>query len=167
MRFILVLLAMLLSTVTHAEPSLQAQAAQLKQEVVELNREIYELEESLLFPADTQLVVYVAMDSDAPFELDGVELTVDETPVTSYLYSDRELQALKQGGIQRLYMGNVAAGPHTIVAVFNGRGQGNRYMRKAARLRIDKGADAKYIELRVRSSGRSAAVPDFVVRDMK
>lgn len=167
MRLIVVLLAVLLSTFTSAEPSLQAQASQLKQDVIELNREIYKLEEALLYPADTQLVVYVAMDSDAPFELDGVELTIDKTPVTSYLYSDRELRALKQGGIQRLYMGNVAAGPHTIEAVFNGRGQGNRYMRKAARLKIDKGTDARYIELRVRSSGRSAAVPDFVVRDMK
>ncbi|WP_369602356.1 hypothetical protein AAIA72_05160 [Hahella sp. SMD15-11] len=167
MRILVCLILWMASLGVLAEESLQAQAARLKQDVIELNRELYRLEEELLYPADTQLVVYVAMDPDAPFELDGVELTIDNSPGTSYLYSDRELRALRQGGIQRLYTGNVAAGPHEIVAVFNGRDANGRYMRKAARLKMTKTKDAKYLELRVRRSGRSAAQPDFIVREMK
>src|SRR5690606_23277065 len=118
----LLLLLFFFGSVAYAQPSIQAKAEALKKQVIDLNRELFELEEELLYPANTQVVVFLALTTKRPFQLDSVELKLDGSLATTYLYSDREVNALNQGGVQRLYMGNLAAGPHRIEAIFNGRG---------------------------------------------
>ena len=49
-----------LSTANAAEQSIQAKAQKLKSEVVELNRALFELEEELLYPADTQVALFLS-----------------------------------------------------------------------------------------------------------
>ena len=144
--------------------ALDQQIQSLKQEVMELNRDLLVLEEELLFPANTQLAVFVSMDVGVLFQLDSVQLKLDGTDVSSYLYTDREVQALYRGGVQKLYLGNLRAGKHELVAVFTGKGPHNRDYRRGATLTFEKGTGPKYIELQIRDETRSQQ-PEFRVKE--
>src|SRR5512140_2339334 len=77
------------------------------------------------------------MDVGKPFTLDSVRVTLDDKDVAAYLYTPLEVQALHRGGVQRLYVGNLRAGSHELVAFFNGNGPQDRdYTRSAAVRRV-------------------------------
>ena len=95
-----------------AQDDLAKRAEQLKNRVADLNRQLMKLEEDTLAPVDTQVVVFLAIDQDTDFELDAVELKLDDTLATHYLYSTQERGALKRSGVQRLYMGALSEGGH-------------------------------------------------------
>lgn len=136
----------------------------LKQDVMELNRDLLVLEEELLFPASTQVAVFVSMDVGTLFQLDSVQLKLDDTVVSNYLYTDREVQALYRGGVQRLYLGNLRAGKHELVAVFTGKGPHDRDYRRGATLTFEKATGPKYIELQIRDETRSQQ-PEFRIKE--
>ncbi len=135
----------------------------LKQEVLALNRDLFLLEEELLFPANTQVAVFVSMDVGEFFALDAVSLRLNGREVANYLYTEREVEALLRGGVHRLYMGNVRAGEHELVAVFTGIGPHGREYRRGAELSIAKGIGPKYVELRISDVERRLQ-PEFIVR---
>jgi hypothetical protein len=136
----------------------------LKDEVLELNQELFLLEEELLFPANTQVAVFVSMDVGEFFDLDSVQLRIDDKPVGNYLYTEREVQALQRGGVHRFYLGNLRTGEHELTATFTGGGPNLRDYRRGATLKIEKGIGAKFVELRI-SDRTSKQQPEFVVRE--
>lgn len=136
----------------------------LKKQVLDLNRDLFLLEEELLFPANTQVAVFVSMDVGEFFALDSVELKIDNKDVTNYLYTEREAGALLKGGVQRLFVGNFKAGEHELVAVFTGSGPHARDYRRATSLVFEKGIGPKYVELTI-SDRASKQQPEFVVRE--
>jgi hypothetical protein len=144
--------------------ALDEQVQDLKKQVVALNRDLFVLEEELLFPANTQVAVFVSVDVGDFFGLDSIDLKIDNHEVTNYLYTPREVAALLKGGTQRLYIGNVKAGQHELVALFNGKGPHDRYYRRGATLKFEKGVGAKYLELKISDHGR-AQQPEFEVKD--
>lgn len=143
--------------------SLDQDTQNLKQEVLELNRDLFVLQEDLLFPANTQVAVFVSMDVGTFFNLDTVKLTVDGKQVASYLYTPREADALLQGGVQELYIGNLKVGQHELTAVFTGKGPHERDYRRATTLKLDKGIGAKYVELKISDLQRRQE-PEFLTR---
>jgi hypothetical protein len=135
----------------------------LKKQLIDLNRDLFKLEEELLYPASTQVAVFLSVDVGTFFALDSVTLKVDDKEVANYLYTDREVQALHRGGVQKLYLGNLKAGQHEIVAFFTGKGPHERDYRRGTTVKFDKAVGAKYVELRI--SDREASLqPEFVVR---
>jgi hypothetical protein len=135
----------------------------LKQQLIGLNRDLFKLEEELLYPASTQVAVFLSVDVGTFFALDSVTLKVDDKEVANYLYTEREVAALHRGGVQKLYLGNLKAGNHEIVAFFTGKGPHDRDYRRGTTLTVDKAVGAKYVELRI--SDRAASLqPEFVVR---
>jgi hypothetical protein len=145
-------------------PALDQQVQGLKDEVLDLNQELFQLEEELLFPANTQVAVFVSMDVGEYFSLDSVQLTLDGKPVTKYLYTERETKALLRGGVHRLYLGNIKSGEHELVAIFTGQGTHERDYRRGATLKLQKGIGAKFIELAI-SDRASKQQPEFLVRE--
>jgi len=136
----------------------------LKKQVLDLNRDLFLLEEELLFPANTQVAIFVSMDVGEFFGLDSVEIKLDNKDVANYLYTVREVDALIQGGVQRLFIGNMKAGEHELVAVFTGEGPHTRDYRRGASLMFDKGIGPKYIELTI-SDRENSQQPEFVVKE--
>jgi hypothetical protein len=136
----------------------------LKKQLVDLNRDLFKLEEELLYPASTQVAVFLSVDVGTFFALDSVTLKVDDKEVAHYLYTDREVEALHRGGVQKLYVGNLKAGPHEIVAFFSGKGPHDRDYRRGATLKFDKQVGAKYVELRI-SDQVASLEPEFMVRE--
>ncbi len=135
----------------------------LKGDVIRLNRDLMVLEEELLFPANTQVAVFLSMDVGELFGLNSVQVKFDDKEVANYLYTPAEVQALHRGGVQRIYLGNLRAGEHQLVAFFTGQGPHDRDYRRGATVKFDKSVDPKYIELQIKdSTGRLQ--PEFEVK---
>jgi hypothetical protein len=136
----------------------------LKKDVIDLNKDLFVLEEELLFPANTQVAVFLSMDVGTFFTLDAVTIKIDNKEVTNYLYTAKEADALLKGGVQRVYLGNQKVGKHELVAFFNGKGPGALDYRRGATLNFEKGVGAKYLELKI-SDRVSKHQPEFIVKD--
>lgn len=147
-----------------SEKTLTTDMVELKKQVLELNRELFALEEELLYPGNTQFAVFLSLDIGQFFSLDSVELKIDDKEVTHYLYTERELQALARGGTQRLYVGNLKSGEHEIVAYFTGKGPRGRDFKRGTVQKVSKGGGPKYIELKIVDDTRDHQ-PDFAVRE--
>lgn len=149
--FHLACVALLVScpTVFAQEPASSAkQVESLKGSVLTLNRDLLILEEELLYPASSQIAVYVSIDLGAYFALDAIKLEINNKLVASELYTEKQTKALFRGGVQRLYVGNLKAGEHEISAFFTGRGPQQDYKR-AAKLVVTKGQEPIVLELRI------------------
>jgi hypothetical protein len=136
----------------------------LKKDVVDLNRELFVLEEELLFPANTQVAVFVSMDIGEFFALDSLTLKIDNKEVANYLYTPREAEALLKGGVHRVFLGNLKVGEHQLVAFFNGKGPMERDYKRGANLTFEKGVGAKYLELKITDRQRRGQ-PEFAIKD--
>lgn len=135
----------------------------IARDVLALNRDLKVLEEQLMFPASSQVSVFVSVDVGNFFDLDSVQLKVDDKDVANYLYSDAQSTALLRGGVQQLYIGNLTAGQHELVAVFTGKGPRDQQYKRGVDVQLDKGGVAKFVELKITDSGRQQQ-PEFKVR---
>ena len=106
--------------------------------MLSLNRDLFILEEDLLFPSNTQFSVFLSMNAGALFSLDSIQLKIDDKNIANHLYTERELAALKRGGVQRLYIGNLPSGEHEIIIIFTGVGPKGRDYRLGESVVIEK-----------------------------
>jgi len=136
----------------------------LKKEVLDLNRDLFLLEEELLFPANSQVAFFISMDVGEYFELDSVSLKIDGKEVANYLYTEREADALIRGGVHRVHMANLKTGDHELIAIFTGKGPHVRDYRRGATLSFDKGIGAKYMELEITDRMKKQQ-PEFVIKE--
>lgn len=143
---------------------LEGQVEDLKQAVLNLNRDLLILEEELLFPANTQIAVFLSMDVGEFFQLDSVKLTIDGKLVASELYTPHQVDALFRGGVQRLYVGNLRAGSHEITAYFTGIGPEGREYKRGSTITIDKELEPFMLELKVVDSTQKLQ-PVFEIKE--
>jgi len=143
--------------------SLDDRVQATKADVIRLNRDLLVLEEELLFPANTQVAVFVSMDVGLLFDLDSVQIKLDDKVVSTYLYTPLEVQALHRGGVQRVYLGDLRAGSHEIVAFFTGKGPHDRDYKRATTIKFDKTTEPKYIELQIKDLQQKLQ-PEFDVK---
>ena len=148
---------------TAAAAGLDDRIQDVKGEVIRLNRDLMVLEEELLFPANTQIAVFVSMDVGKMFSLDSVKVKLDDKDVTNYLYTPSEVLALHRGGVQRVYVGNLKTGQHELVALFTGQGPHDRDYKRGATVKFEKGSEPKYIELQIKDS-TGKLQPEFEVK---
>jgi len=155
---------LLVAAETGKEAGVREEVQTLKQQVLELNRDLFLLEEELLFPSNTQVSVFVSLDVGEFFQLDSVELKLDGKQVADYLYTRRELDALIRGGVQRLHIGNLRTGEHELVAFFTGKGPHGRDYKRGATTVIKKGIGPKYVELKIVDQTRNQQ-PEFDIKE--
>ena len=136
----------------------------LKKEVLDLNRDLFLLEEELLFPANSQVAFFISMDVGEYFELDSVSLKIDGKEVANYLYTEREAGALLRGGVHRVHMANLKTGDHELVAIFSGKGPNVRDYKRGATMSFNKGIGAKYLELEITDRVKKQQ-PEFVIKE--
>lgn len=150
---LLVLLSLLyFGTVSAADDSsskLSKDIQNIKKEIINLNKDLFILEEDLLFPANTQFSIFLSMDIGEYFLLDSVQIKIDDKIVANHLYTTNESDALKRGGVQRLYLGNLASGEHEVVAFFVGKGPNNRDYRRGSTIKAIKSPEPTFIEFRI------------------
>lgn len=145
--------------------TLDQEVQSMKKDVIDLNKDLFVLEEELLFPANTQVAVYVSMDVGTFFALDSVTVKIDNKQVKNYLYTAREADALLKGGVQQIYLGNLKVGKHELIAFFTGKGLPvDRDYRRGATINFDKGVGAKYLELKI-TDKVAKHQPEFLIKD--
>ncbi len=127
--------------------TMQQEMQDLKEKILQVNRDLFILEEDLLFPSSTQVNVFVSYDSLEYFQLDGITLKFNDRPISNHLYTERELAAMNRGAVQRLFTGNLPVGEHELIAIVTGIGPQGRDYRRAVSLDFDKSSGSKYIEL--------------------
>ena len=148
---------------TEVDESLDANIEALKKEVLSLNRDLFILEEDLLFPSNTQFSIFLSMNAGALFQLDSIQLKIDDKNISTHLYTERELAALKRGGVQRLYIGNLPTGEHEVVAIFTGVGPKGRDYRRGESIVIEKTTEPQFVEFIIEDDSAKEQ-PQFDVR---
>jgi len=104
--------------------SLDEQVQEIKSEVLEIASELRLLEEKLLHPSNTQVAVFVSLEGGEDVQLGSVEIRIDGESVAHHLYRFEELEALRKGGVQRIYTGNVPTGEHQLEVAIAGEVDG-------------------------------------------
>ncbi|MDH3948892.1 MAG: hypothetical protein OEU74_08015, partial [Gammaproteobacteria bacterium] len=144
--------------------ALSGDIQELKKSVIALNKDLRVLEEDLLFPANTQLNVFVSLDVGEFFTLESVKLKLNGKVVANHIYSDKELVALSRSGIHKLHMANLNIGEHGLSAFFTGIGPSGREYKRGTTLEISKENGPKYIELKISDSSMKQQ-PEFSVQE--
>jgi hypothetical protein len=103
---------------------LDEEVQEIKSDVLRISEELSRLEEKLLYPSGTQVAIFVALAKGDPMRLDAVRLQIDGQLVAHYIYGSKELEALRKGGVQRIYVGNVATGDHRLEVLVDGKLEG-------------------------------------------
>jgi hypothetical protein len=100
---------------------LDEQVQEVKSDVLGIAADLNQLEEKLLYPSDTHLAVFVQLAHGETLRLDAVQIQIDGQLASHYIYSFKELDALRKGGVQRIYSGNIATGAHEIAVSVSGK----------------------------------------------
>ena len=132
---------------------LDAQVQVLKSDVLSIAEELSRLEEKLLVPSGTQVAVFVALAEGAQMRLDAVRLQIDGKLVAHYIYSAKELEALRKGGVQRVYVGNVATGEHQLEVLVDGKREDGEDFSQTEQFAFRKEAKPKLVELTLAGPG--------------
>ena len=134
---------------------LDEQVQDIKKDVLALTSELTLLEEKLLFPSNTQVSLFVSLVGDKDFVLDSMQIKLDNKVVAQHLYTFKEIEALREGGVQRIYTGNIKTGDHNLVASFIGRAKsGNEYQR-SENYTVTKAVGPKFVEIQITGSSAS------------
>ena len=130
---------------------LDEQVQEIKSDVLGIGAELNQLEEKLLYPSNTQVAVFVSLASGETFRLDSVEIRLGGKPVAHHLYSFKELEALRMGGVQRIYTGNIRTGEHDLQVSVSGKSAGGADLRKTESFKVNKDVGPKIVEISLAS----------------
>jgi hypothetical protein len=154
-------LASLPLVASEAEPKpLDTEMEDVKKALLKLKRDLVILEEDLLFPASSQVSVFLSMDLGEFFQLDSVVLNLNGKEVASHLYTDKQIDALYRGGVQKVFVGNVKQGENILTAFFTGRGPSGRDYRRATTVEFEKSFEPTFVELAI-SDSTAKYQPEF------
>lgn len=138
--------------------SLDEQVQSLKGEVININRELMLLQEKLVYPSNTEVSVFVSLQASNKFSLDSIDLQIDNKSVQKHVYTYRELEAMLNKGVQRLYTGNLANGKHQVTVKISGHTASNSGYEKSAAFTVSKENGPKLVELQIVSGGGAPSI---------
>jgi hypothetical protein len=154
--FILLIAILMLSSPAFAEEvskeqikSLDEQVQDIKADTLGIATQMRLLEEKLLYPSSTQVAVYLSLDKAAKYRPDSIEIQLEGKPVTYHLYNAKEVAALKKGGVQRLYMGNIKSGEHDLQVLLSGKNAGGLDFYRDEKFTFSKETGPKVVEIRL------------------
>jgi hypothetical protein len=133
--------------------SLDGQVQEIKSDVLNIASELNNLEERLLYPSNTQVSIFVAIDENEDFRLDAVELMINGELATHHIYSFKELEALQKGGVQRIYTGNIPTGSHEIAVKMNGKLKNGKDFSESGSFTFSKGVKPKALGITLAGPG--------------
>lgn len=130
---------------------LDEQVQDIKKDVLRISAELNQLEETLLFPSNTQIAFFVSLAEGSGFEPDAIKLKLDDKDVAHYIYSYKEVDALRSGGVQRVFTGNVRRGQHSLQVSIIGKSGGSKKTDNKTHT-LTKGVGPQFVEIRLNGS---------------
>ena len=143
---------------------LDEQIQDIKSDSLRMAAELSQLEEKLLYPSGTQIAIFVELAKGDAMRLDAVRLQIDGQLVAHYIYSAKELQALRKGGVQRIYVGNVSTGDHKLDVLVDGKLEGGADFSRTGEVTFRKEVKPKLVGLTLagpRSGNTPIALGDW------
>jgi hypothetical protein len=137
--------------------SLDEQVQEIKSDALNIAAELSGLEEKLLYPSNTQVAVFVSLEEGEAFRLDSVQILIDGEQVAHYIYSFKELEALKKGGVQRIYTGNIPTGEHQLDVSVAGKLSGGRDLDTTESFSFRKDVEPKLVAITL--AGQDSSEP--------
>jgi len=134
---------------------LDEQVQEVKSDILDISQELSRLEEKLLYPSGTQVSVFIALAKGDQMRLDAVRLQIDGQLVAHHIYSAKELEALRKGGVQRLYIGNVATGDHKLEVLVDAKLDSGANFNRTENFTFRKEVKPKLVGLTLAGSGNS------------
>ncbi len=154
--FILLIAMLMLSFPASAEEvsreqikSLDEQVQEIKADTLSIATQMRLLEEKLLYPSSTQVAIFVSLDKAAKYRPDSIEIQLEGTSVTFHLYTVKEVEALKKGGVQRLYTANIKSGEHDLRVLLIGKNSGGLEFYRDENFKFSKNVGPKVVEIRL------------------
>jgi hypothetical protein len=132
---------------------LDEQIQEIKSDALRMSAELSQLEEKLLYPSGTQVAIFVGLAMGDRMRLDAVRIQIDGELVAHYIYSAKELEALRKGGVQRIYVGNVASGDHKLDVLVDGKLEGGADFSRTGQFTFRKEAKPKLVGLTLAGPG--------------
>jgi hypothetical protein len=137
--------------------SLDEQVQEVKSDVLNIAQELNRLEEKLLYPSGTQVAIFIAVNKGDLMRLDAVRLQIDGQLVAHHIYSAKELEALRKGGVQRIYVGNITTGDHQLEVLMDGKAEGGADFSRTERFTVRKEVKPKLVGLTLAGPGSGSA----------
>lgn len=132
---------------------LDEQVQEIKEDVIGIAADLSRLEEKLLYPSDTQVSFFVSIADEDNTTVDAIQLILDDKVIAKHLYTFRELEALRKGGVQRIYTGNIRTGIHELVVTVKGKSSSGGRFNKTAKYKVNKKVRPKIVEVRLDEPG--------------
>ncbi len=153
-RVLLTFILLLPTALSHAEsPPLDEQIQSVKQQALHLSERLSRIEQQLLYPDSTQINLFVSLAPDVGVTLQAVRVDIDGERVATHVYDANENLALRKGGVQRLYTGNLIPGRHAVQWQVQALDRDGGELRLRESLTLDKGDDAVFVEARIVADG--------------
>jgi hypothetical protein len=137
----------------NAARGLDEQVQEVKSDILNISAELSRLEEKLLYPSGTQVAIFLELAKNDSLRLDAVRLQIDGQLVAHHIYSFKELEALRKGGVQRIYIGNVTTGDHKLEVLVDGKLEGGANFTRTEKFSFRKEVKPKQVALTVAGSG--------------
>lgn len=126
---------------------LDEQVQEIKGDVIAIAAELNQLEEKLLFPSQTQVAVFVSLAEGEEFRVDSLEVRLDGETVATHLYTFKELEALRKGGVQRIHTGNLRTGRHEMQVHLKGKAAGGSHFERNGAFEVQKDVGPAFVEI--------------------
>ena len=133
--------------------SLDGQVQEIKSDVLNIASELNTLEERLLFPSNTQVSLFVSIAENDDFRLDAVQLEINGELATHHIYSFKELDALRSGGVQKIYTGNLTTGDHQLNVTMIGQLKNGKAFNESRGFTFTKGVKPKVMGITLSGPG--------------
>lgn len=132
---------------------LDEQVQEIKKDVLAISAELNLLEEKLLYPSNTQVSIFISVVKNSHYNPDAVQIKVDNKKVAYHIYSFKEVDALRRGGVQRIYTGNIRRGGHKLEISLIGKADGESKSTNKSSFTINKGIGPKLVEISLGAGG--------------
>lgn len=128
---------------------LDEQVQDIKKDVIDLTAELLQLEEKLLFPSNSQVALFVSLADSENLRLDSIQIKLENKILAYHLYTFRELEAMQNGGVQKIYIGNLRTGEHKLVVSYTAKVLSGSEMKRSTSYTFKKEVGPKFVEIKV------------------
>jgi hypothetical protein len=131
---------------------LDEQVQDIKKDVIDLTADLLQIEEKLLFPSNSQFALFISLADPEDLRLDAIQIKLENKVLAYHLYTFRELEALKKGGVQKIYTGNIRTGEHKLVVSYTAKAASGGEMKRSASYTLVKGVGPRFVEIKIGGS---------------
>lgn len=137
-KSLLLLLCMLSANLMAEDAALHKEIQTVKASVIELQKELYQLEQDLINPATIRAEFHFSLSYGEFFSPLSLSVKVDDVTQLQHIYTEREVKALELGAIQPLGGVNMPPGQHKLTAVLIGEDQYGQSVELVEEVQVNK-----------------------------